>query len=341
MGIVFFCQSCGKRFDVEARMAGKRGRCKGCGQQMAIPQAAELASMVAMPALAAAAVGAPQKGGAAPSLSSWLGGMTSNVGMAPLTIDRMPAGWKRPIKPSPLDDAEDSKPYNLIDPVTGRYTTPTSKPANGLQMLWRREFGVVQRVFRGLNETAYMVSVPFLMILLLGAVMRNRPLALMGATVVIGLNLARIIAGLANLLVIPFRDGPITGALFLFPPYTIYYLSTRWYKLRRPTLRVVEPVLTIAAVILAFTFIPWLARGGSSKGSLADQLKSGASAFGQDVRSELEKAKGADLERLGRQAQEKLNEVGAKVHEAVKQDPSLAGPSDPTDGQPSPPPKQP
>ena len=32
MSIVFFSQSCGARFEVEARMAGKRGRCKKCGQ---------------------------------------------------------------------------------------------------------------------------------------------------------------------------------------------------------------------------------------------------------------------------------------------------------------------
>ena len=37
--------------------------------------------------------------------------------MAPLTIDRMPLGYRRPTKPSPLDDAEDSKPYALTNPV--------------------------------------------------------------------------------------------------------------------------------------------------------------------------------------------------------------------------------
>ena len=58
MGIVFFCQSCGARFEVDPRMAGKKGHCKKCGQYMAIPRAEEIASMAAMPALAAQAPGA-------------------------------------------------------------------------------------------------------------------------------------------------------------------------------------------------------------------------------------------------------------------------------------------
>jgi hypothetical protein len=41
MGIVFFCRSCGARFEVDLRMAGKRGHCKKCGQQMTIPRADE------------------------------------------------------------------------------------------------------------------------------------------------------------------------------------------------------------------------------------------------------------------------------------------------------------
>ena len=54
MGIVFFCQSCGARFEVDPRMAGKTGRCKKCGQTMSIPRAEQIASIAAMPALAAA-----------------------------------------------------------------------------------------------------------------------------------------------------------------------------------------------------------------------------------------------------------------------------------------------
>ncbi len=120
MGIVFFCQSCGARFEVDPQMAGKKGRCKKCGQFMEIPLAEQIASMVAMPALAGAAVGGGRNSGgdaAGPSIGSWLkGGAVSQVGLAPMTqtVDRIPRFKK---KPDALDDAEDSKPYVLAKPA--------------------------------------------------------------------------------------------------------------------------------------------------------------------------------------------------------------------------------
>ncbi len=61
MGVVFFCQSCGARFEVESRLAGKKGRCKQCGQYMTVPKAEQLASSVSMPAMAMAGA---ERGGA-------------------------------------------------------------------------------------------------------------------------------------------------------------------------------------------------------------------------------------------------------------------------------------
>ena len=98
MNIVFFCQSCGSRFEVPSASAGKKGRCKGCGQMMTVPKAQELASMVAMPALAPEAVGAGFRAGAGPKLApvkpaardanagkslAWLAAAVSNVALAP------------------------------------------------------------------------------------------------------------------------------------------------------------------------------------------------------------------------------------------------------------------
>src|SRR5262245_60519774 len=109
MSIVFFCQSCGSRFDVDPRAAGKQGRCKKCGQRMTVPKAEEIASMAAMPALAAA--GGPAAPGIAPA-GNWLARMSSQVGLAPITIDRMPASKKKPSMFA-ADDLADSKPYAL------------------------------------------------------------------------------------------------------------------------------------------------------------------------------------------------------------------------------------
>jgi hypothetical protein len=294
MSIVFFCQSCGARFEVDPRMAGKKGRCKRCGQLMSIPRAEEIASMAAMPALAMAGVGA----GVAPAPGSGVGGASigarfqagvSKLALAPITLDRMPIG---PRKPSPLDVAEDSKPYALAQPVRQDRGRPRVQD-NVVVRVWRRQLGGVQKLFRKINQTAYLVSVPFLMILLLGIVVGNRPMALLGATVVVLLNLGRIVAGGANLAVIPFRDG------------------IDFTKMKKPLRRVIEPAVTIGLVVLAFTFIPWLSAGQSAKGSIADRIRSGARTLEKDMKGQVDQV--VDVEKLGAQAQETLRELGDKA----------------------------
>src|SRR5262249_18618497 len=93
MSIVFFCQSCGARFELDPRMAGKRGHCKKCGQIMTIPRAEEIASMTAMPALAMAGAGAGVAAGSGPdgaavgrSFASLLRAGISSAALAPITL---------------------------------------------------------------------------------------------------------------------------------------------------------------------------------------------------------------------------------------------------------------
>src|SRR6185437_15469805 len=98
---------------------------------------------------------------------------------------------------------------------------------NVVLRVWRGQLGGVQRVFRWINETAYLISVPFIMVLLLGTMVRNRPMALLGAAVVIVLNIGRLVAGGAGLVIVPLRDG------------------LNWKKVKKPLRRVAEPALTI------------------------------------------------------------------------------------------------
>jgi hypothetical protein len=301
MGIVFFCQSCGARFEVDPRMAGKRGRCKKCGQHMSIPRAEEIASMAAVPALALAGVGAGAAAGDGPagavggsSIGSWLKAGISQAVLAPITLDRMPLGQRRPTKPSPLDDAEDSKPYVLAQPVRearGRAVRQDNVVLN----LWRRQLGGFQKLFRKVHQAAYLISVPFLMILILGVVLGSRQMALLGATVVVLLNIGRLAAGIANLAVVPFRDGINVG------------------KMKKPAWRIAEPVLTIGLVVLAFTFIPWLSRGQAARGNIAERISSGALDLKKDMKGEVDRY--VDVDKLGAQAQEKLKELGDKAKE--------------------------
>ena len=310
MNIVFFCQSCGARFEVDPRMAGKKGHCRKCGQIMAIPQAEHLASMVAMPALgamsaaavavpAAAAVAVPAAAARAPDLGSWLRSAVSGVGLAPLTIDRMPVGMRRGAAASPLDDAEDSKPYIVAGPEIGPAARGrSSRGPNVLVQLWRGPLGGVQKIFRKLNQTAYLVSIPFVMIFLAGVAVKSRPTALFAATFVVLLNVARIVAGVANLAVIPLRDG------------------VNAKKMKKPFRRVVEPVVMIGLVILAFTFIPWLSgTGQTGTGNIAERVRSSVKVLQKDMKGEVNKtvdeARKLDVNNLEAQARAKLKKIEA------------------------------
>jgi hypothetical protein len=299
MSIVFFCRSCGARFDVDPRMAGKKGRCKKCGQFTTVPHAQEITSMAAMPALAAAAVrGSPVPAGAAPAPAavpggSWLQGSLSNVALAPITIDRMRVPWKKPAKRSPLDDSSDGKPYELAKPTYREPKGGGSGPAGFVARAWRQNLGGIQKLFRKINQAAYLISVPFLMILIGGIVVGNRPIALFGATMVVLLNIARLAAGIANISVIPLREGFDLG------------------KMKKPAWRVIEPAVTILLVVLAFTFIPWLSSTESAKGSISDRLRSSAQALKTEMKGEV--GKYVDVEKLGTQAQATLKDLGDKA----------------------------
>jgi hypothetical protein len=294
MNIVFFCQSCGARFEVGPGMAGKKGHCRKCGQVMTIPKAEHLASMTALPALgaiSAAAVAVPTAAARAPSMGGWLRSAASSVGLAPLTLDRVPIGMRRGAAPSPLDDAEDSKPYLVAGPELAPSRGRSSGRPNVLLQLWRGPLGAFQKLFRKLNQTAYLVSIPFVMILLFGIAVKSRPMALFAATFVVLLNIGRIVAGIANLAVVPLRDG----------------LNVK--KMKKPLRRVAEPVVMIGLVILAFIFIPWLSSGKTGTGNVADRLRSGTRGLGKEMIGE---ARNLDVKKIEAQAREKLKALGTE-----------------------------
>jgi hypothetical protein len=300
MSIVFFCQSCGSRFDLDPQAAGKQGRCKKCGQRMAVPKAEEIASNSAMPALATVGVGAAAGLAQGPN---WLERVTSQVGLAPITIDRMPARFKKPSMFAE-DDLGDSKPYALAKPErreSGR--SGASGPAGAVVRVWRGQLGGLQKLFRRINEIAYLISIPFLMMLLLGAVIRNRPMALFGAAVVVLLNVGRLISGAANLAVVPFRDG------------------MKLKKMKKPLRRIIEPAITIGLVILAFTFIPWLWGSSKPQGNLRARVGASAQTMEHEVEGIVDKAagkaKGLDLKKLGDAAERKLGELQGQARDRI------------------------
>lgn len=316
MPIVFFCQSCGSRFDLDERFAGKKGQCKHCGQRMQIPQASELTSMAALPRISPASEAAPVRAAAdarGGGGGGWIANAPSSVALAPLTVNALPRGFKPSAAPDALADASDSALYALVEtnrglPVVG----PQSRPAGPLVLFWRRRIGGLQNVVRWLYESAYVISIPFIVVLLVGIAIKSRSVALLGATVVIGLNLLRLIAGVVNLSLAHFRQSVVKGVLFLIPPVTIYYLASEWKRSRKAVRRIIEPTVTIVLVVLAFLFIPWLKRGGES-GTITERVRAKAEAFKEDVSSEVGKVKNLDVQQLEEKARGKLRGIEGKI----------------------------
>ena len=345
MGIVFFCQSCGARFEVDSKMAGKRGRCKKCGQMMEIPKPEALASMVGMPALVGAGVG--EAGAAAvkrvtksthdvaegPGVDQWLGGASSNVGLAPLSVDQMrsPFGKQQTAKRKAVDDdLGDGLPYAMQTPAKGEKRGRASAPVSGVKMLYRKEVGTVLKILRLINEAAYLVSVPFIMVFLLGTLTRSHSMAVLGATVVVLLNLGRAVTGFVNVAVVPCRESPLQGILFLIPPLTFIYLSQHWQKLKKPTMRVVGPALTILAVVAAFAYIPSLSGKGKLSGNVVDRLKAGAATLKSEVKGQVKEAEALDLQTIQEKAEAGLKSIGDRA----KAEPSSATPEPKSDDAP-------
>jgi DNA-directed RNA polymerase subunit RPC12/RpoP len=265
MSIEFFCHNCGSKFTVDPRLAGKQGRCKKCGGRMTVPN---VAMKAAKPELVAVASG----GGGGPS-QSWVGEVDADkVSLAPLTMEGMPA-LKRPTMFAE-DDLADDKPYVLAEPDRrsgGRVVSQVS----ALQIRWRRQLGHIEKLFRWINQSAYLVSVPFVMALLLGIAIRNHAMANSSAVAVIALNIARLISGFFNLIVIPFRDG------------------INFKRMKKPIRRVIEPAFTIGLVVLAFALIPWLSYKdlATSKRALPGQFRAGFEKLERRVAGEQENAR--------------------------------------------------
>ena len=111
------------------------------------------------------------------------------------------------------------------------------------------------------------------MMLLLGTMVRNRPMALLGAAVVVLLNIGRLVTAGAGLVVVPLRDG------------------FKWKKLKKPLRRLAEPALTIGLVVLAFLYIPFLSTGKPSTKGVAGRINAGLEALEKRALGELDTAK--------------------------------------------------
>jgi len=311
MAIHFNCTQCGAPFVVEERLAGRAARCKRCGSRTTIPghrEGAPAAAPVGRDAatggvkVAVAAPPSPQRP-AAPGVPAarplnWIDAVTSQVALAPITEQRLSALRK---KPTPLDDASFSGLYKVMSaPSLPALEAARGRPAGVITRTYRHEMGKIQSLFRWVNQSAYLVSVPFLMILLVGVATNSQSLLTLGGVVVVALNIGRLVAGMANLLVIPFRESPIQGVLFLVPPITFIYLYQNWNKVRKSVQRIIGPIATIGLVILAFVIAPMLHGESKKNQSIKDRVTEGVGSAREAISKKLDKASGLNVDDLGK-----------------------------------------
>ena len=269
----------------------------------------------------------PQPSLAAGRPINWLEAVNSQVALAPISMDNLRAFRN---KPSPMDEPSTAGPYKMATaPSLPALKYAGGKAAGAATRGYRQAMGHVQKLFRWLNQSAYLVSVPFLMLLLLGLIVGSNSLMGLGATAVIALSIGRIVAGVANLAVIPFRESPIQGIFFLIPPITFFYIYQNWHKVQGPVKRIIGPIVTIALVAAAFVAEPWIRGEGKPKGSIHDQVKSGVGSLKKEMREQIgqvpnldenlkvlqNKAEGA-LKSLN--AQDALKEIEGRVQDATK-----------------------
>lgn len=272
MVIEFSCPKCGMQFKVSASAAGKQGRCKKCGHQMKIPTQPPPAAAVAASGMfrlpeirASEQIPRPRERSAAtPGADRERDEkkpfvMPNSVKLAPITAD-----FQKPLTRKKKRVEEDDPASYKLKPLSRKYAPvghgiPGAKPESPAQQMYRKQMRNLSGLFGKINDFAYLISIPFILLFLVAILIRNWELVLLGATVIILLNIGRIIATMAYLAITPFKESAMQGILFLVPPLTFYFIYKNWKQMKRGAMRLIGPVLSVAAVILAFQYVPWLA----------------------------------------------------------------------------------
>jgi hypothetical protein len=191
------------------------------------------------------------------------GGMEHHGRFELIDEDAEPAGVVSPEVAHGLKEIaefeKDRKGYTLDGDRGGAFALlglKNSGPAGWVYTKWRAGVNSVLKLLRWIDTWAYLVSVPFLVLMIFGIAVANRQLVHSGAAVVVLANYGRFWADLLALFVRPFKDGPIQGIAFLFPPYSLYYLATRWDKMKKIVRRIATSCIPIFLVVLIYGFLP-------------------------------------------------------------------------------------
>ena len=145
-----------------------------------------------------------------------------------------------------------------VSPGTVR---PVAGGATSILVAYRVFFGLLGRLTNWISETSYTVSFILIILAVASGMIGRHSLAAMVCGAIVALNLVGLAGDITSLVTLSFRKNPLQGALFLVPPFTLYYLWTDWYRYRDTVLRMRIPLMALALVVAAYAYVPWL-RGG-------------------------------------------------------------------------------
>lgn len=369
--IQFKCPKCSADFGVDEKFAGRPCRCKHCGNQFQVPgtkvsaapapspkpaqpQAVRppqprqpaLAGVGAAESIAFRAAQRAQVDPSVPKPTSWLDAVSSQIALKPVTANRLQAVGGRAQAYMDDDDGHVG-PYELASyPSLPLNKVPRKGIVKGAKQVYSNRLRLLQKWLRWLNETALELSVPFFILMPVGYILQKHWLAMFGLIMVILLNLGRFIVGWANLLLIPFRESPMTGLTFLVPPIGYAYLKRNWHKCRKPFQRITSPTLFMLGMFLLYVFVPWFNDPEGDKHvkmirdkqgklvpapddqqppapSIGERLKEGAQELRKEIRHEVDEAKdqlpGAarKLEKAAGDAVEKAQDAAQGLKEKI------------------------
>lgn len=312
--IEFNCPRCGTHFTVSPKMAGRKGKCKRCQHRMKIPRRqAEHASVAVSGRFSLN--GAAAMAAAPGTESEYV--VNTQAGLVAVS-ERLIHHPRIASEPE-----EVSGPYRLnrqqvkaVAREKRKRRKRSGRPAGLGKRVYRKQTVGLLSLLRRLNDFAYLLSLPFLLLVMMGILIPSRQLAVIGAAGVILPNIGRFAVNASYLVILPFRDSPLQGVLFFIPPFTFYYLYKHWKRMRRATLRFLSPAIPIACVVLAFVFVPWLRSGETPEGSsLTEQIHSEASQLRGDVEEQINEAR-TQVEGLS--TDERLHGIADDVQQGIE-----------------------
>jgi hypothetical protein len=186
----------------------------------------------------------------------------------------------------------DRRGYKVVGDRDGLFSflgLSGSGPASWPYVKWRAAVNFVLKLLRWIDSWAYLISVPFIILMVFGIVVENRAFVHTGAVVIVLANYGRFWADLLALFVRPYKDGPIQGLAFLFPPYTVYYLATRWSRIQPILRRIATSCIPIVLVVLAYAFLHSVNPAVNDAASVTTKIEEGKQELEREINEDLQK----------------------------------------------------